>query len=353
MNKTDEVIEQLWKDIKKKRNVIGYSGTLKPKETDGKVDKKKKSIRVYVEKKVDLEEFYNKKNNSWTNKLKRIFEGVLKFIHITPDIKVIKKDLIPDSIEDYDIDIVVSEEINALALDPKKKYRPMVAGISSIHYQGTACTINGFYKDPKTGEVYVASNNHCYDLTNKAQVGDASLQPSPRDGGKYPSDINGENCMGVPINFNGFTCPYRNLVLKIGKVLYPYQAENLVDIWMNKCKCEWKNEVLNLGKATGKRLPNMGEKLQKMGRTTGHTDHGETGDLDWNGYVGYGRGRAFFKDCILINGYKFSAGGDSGSPVFTMDMKYIGALFAGSENSTIVCKYTNIEALTGLEYLLD
>jgi hypothetical protein len=64
---------------------------------------------------------------------------------------------------------------------------------------------------------------------------------------------------------------------------------------------EWKQEVLDKGPVRGKCVPEIGDKVWKVGRTTSYTE-GTVADLDWAGYVQYSRGTAFFEDCILGGG---------------------------------------------------
>jgi hypothetical protein len=83
----------------------------------------------------------------------------------------------------------------------------------------------------------------------------------------------------------------------------------------------------------------IGLKVQKYGRTTGHTRGRVTG-LNATINVSYRTGTARFSNQIVITGDGFSAGGDSGSLIVTDgvlagDRRPVGLLFAGSANSTI------------------
>jgi hypothetical protein len=61
--------------------------------------------------------------------------------------------------------------------------------------------------------------------------------------------------------------------------------------------------------------------------------------VNWSGYVNYGVGNAFFRGQFVVQGYggDFSAGGDSGSSVWTWDAyrRPVGLLFAGGGGYTI------------------
>lgn len=309
-------IKNHWKHLKHKKNVCGYSGTLKPRIRKGRAYKKEQCLRIYVTKKEDVS-------------------------------KLSKQDLLPQSIEGTPVDVVEIGEIKALEEDPKLRYRPLVAGISAMHKDGTACTLNLLFWDPELKDTLVAQNNHCAAKENKANIGDEIMQPSPYDGGKYPQDVVGRLKKFVPLHFNDFTCPYRNFFHKIYRFFSPSEP-NKVDIAFFTPLVEVKQkEILGKGPITGKTIPKLGDKVWKVGRTTGYTDNGKVIDLDWNGSVQYSRGTASFTDCILISGNKFSQGGDSSSPV-QKGKKNIGALFAGSSSHSIICKIHNIEKEGGV-----
>ena len=198
----NDIIDEYWKRIKKRANVIGYSGDLQNKIKEGKPLPDTSVFRVYVEKKVPLEELDHK--------------------DVLPNAVLIKDKCI-------DIDVVAIGKLRAN--DNKCKMRPLNAGISTMHKDGTACTINGFFKDNKTGEILVASNNHCFALENKASINDALVQPGPYDGGKCPADTIGKLKKYIEIKFTDFTCPYRNTAIKFTDLFINRQVENKVDIW--------------------------------------------------------------------------------------------------------------------------
>jgi hypothetical protein len=314
----EEVERFIRKKVLKLKHVNGYSSTLKPRIKAGKVVNSEQCIRIYVEKKV-------------------------------PVAQLSLADVIPTEIMGYKTDVVDIGEIKALQSDPKKRYRPLVAGISAMHYQGTACTLALAFKDVETGVVLLAQNNHCCAEENKAKIGDAILQPSPYDGGVLPDDKVGELYKFVPINFEEFTCPFRRFAMRFVRLFRKAEA-NKVDVGFFKPSVEWKQEVLDKGAVVGKCVPEIGDKVWKVGRTTGFTE-GTVSDLDWSGYVQYSRGSAFFEDCILVEGYKFSQGGDSSSPVQKGNLT-VGMLFAGSDTHTIVCKIDNVEAIGKVKLIL-
>ena len=84
--------------------------------------------------------------------------------------------------------------------------------------------------------------------------------------------------------------------------------------------------------------PQLGWNVGKSGRTTQLTQ-GRVVTLNWSGWINYGVGSAWFAGQFVVQGFSgdFSAGGDSGSCVWTWDAaKYpVGLLFAGGGGYTI------------------
>jgi hypothetical protein len=319
----DKVVEAIykkyWKELSKKKNVGYFSGTLKPKKINNIEYHNRPCFKIYVTNKQPLSMLEEK-------------DIIPKFLEVDGNLfgYYTKKIKIETDVED--IGYIV-------ALNNKKKFRPIKGGISSMHYKGTACTLNGFFKDKKTNKILVASNNHCYALENKARKKDIILQPSPYDGGTLKDKI-GTLYKYVPIVFNEYKCLFRNFFHKILKI-FKKEKINKVDIAFSTLEVKHEIKATYIRNAyNGKRIPEIGEEVRKTGRTTELT-RGKIIDLDWYGYVTYSRGKAFFGDCILVEGE--AKGGDSGSPVFDKKGNYVGALFAGSNTHYIVCKFFNIE----------
>lgn len=304
-----------WEKLRKKKNVVGFSSVLHNKIQNGQ-ELPIKAIRIYVSRKLPVTE-------------------------LKP------KDLVPSFIGGYNTDIIEIGEIRAE--DNKTRRRPVCAGISTMHYKGTACTVSGFFKDKETNEILIGSNNHCYYMENEAVVGDHILQPGPYDGGKDPDDLVATFYKGVKVKFLGFACPFRNLAYKIYRFFIPLGSYNRVDISFGKLEVPYDNVISLIGSVTGKTVFNIGDEVRKSGRTTELTT-GKIIDTAWTGQVSYSRGTAMFEDCYLVEGNGFSAGGDSGSPV-VKGTELGGILFAGSDTHTIVCKIQNIEKEGNVEYI--
>ena len=357
-------------NFKKYPNVIGIDGELQPRIKNHRAVRGTNVIRIYVSKKFPEDCFEETRN---------LFSRARKFFGRQGHWN--KNDLIPKEIDGVPVDVVEMGDVEALIDAAKcrqemegprrikatqatqKRCRPLQAGISATHKDSTACTLNGLYREKSTGKLLIASNNHCFGREGRAKVGDAILQPSPYDGGRNPEDKVGEFYKGVDIRFSSFRSTLRNFLQKAIKIFTPMEVSfNRVDISFAIPYCAYHPKcdpiaekcaivVLNLGLPKGKRLPNINEKVQKVGRTTGKTI-GRVVSTNWTGSVKYSKGSATFIDCILVSGKNFSLGGDSGSPVFDMNGNYIGALFAGSGDHSIICKYTNIELESGCELVV-
>jgi len=342
-----EMIEKIWKSLRKYPNVVGFEPDLRPKVKGGVAYPEILAIRIYVSKKIPMKEV--KFHVTFLDKLKRRFKRSSEFL---------ASDLIPILIEETPTDIIETGKFKALpykarknADDPKGKFRPIIAGVSACHKDCTACTVTGFFTHE--GKVLLALNNHCGALENKASIGDAWIQPSPSDDGIYPLDKIATLHHFVEIKFNDFTCPYRNFLHKIWRTISRQTPLNRVDISFGEILEPFTVAAFQITDAfKGWRDPDIGEDVQKTGRTTGHTVAKVT-SLNWVGQVGYGRGTASFYDCILIEGIGFSAGGDSGSPIFDLEGNLLGVLFAGSDQGfTIACKVGNIEVEGNVKLLL-
>lgn len=353
--KTEKEFHKTLRELRKIPNVIGIDEDLRPRIKKGKEYPNLQTIRIYVSKKIPIKEI--EFHSTIFHKIKRIFfENPI----------LTKNELIPSVINGHPTDVVVIGKVQALSIIDKlmqslpnnrKRTRPLLGGISSMHYRGSACTISGFFKDKRlinpTKKVLVSSCNHCYSLENKAVIGDPILQPSPVDFGKYPKDMIAKFYKGVEIKFESFSCPFRELFFKFKKA-FTGTGINRVDISFGILEenIDWRPEATYIGQYKGKRLPNIGESVQKTGRSTEHTINGKAASVSYTGIIRYNRGSALFTDCILVEGKGFSAPGDSGSPVFDMKGNLIGILFAGSDSHAVICKISNIELEGEVELII-
>jgi len=236
------------------------------------------------------------------------------------------------------LNVVVSGIIEAQT--HRFRMRPAPGGVSVGHFRITAGTLGCLCtgrRAPRNARLMVLSNNHVLANCNSAVFGDCICQPGPYDGGRCPQDQIAILERFVPVNFSG--------------------GVNYVD-----CATGWawpdrvRRELVYLpgGAPAFFRisstpvLPVLGMLVGKSGRTTQLTQ-GRISGIGATVNVGYGSGRvAQFRDQITIVGTSglFSAGGDSGSVIWTWNAQRnpVGLLFAGGGNVTIANRMTLVLA---------
>ncbi len=280
--------------------------------------------------------------------------------HKVPEFQLLAKDLIPKNVQGVPLDVQETGRIVVFSSPHKTYQRPCKMGTSGGHYLTTAGTNGELLRDKGEWKLCIGTNNHVAANSNQARVGDPYLQPGPYDGGwnieKY---IIGNLLRFVPIIFqneeNGNeekSCPvaqfwagiYNSLAQILGrktrlKAVVPVvpHRRNLVDAALVEVKNPKyvRKEIMGIGVPKGLREAELGMKVQKSGRTTGHTTGGIIDGLDTVVDVDYGGRVARFERQIYISGEGFSRGGDSGSLILDMERYAVGKLFAGSDNSTI------------------
>jgi len=234
-----------------------------------------------------------------------------------------KRHMVPDLLGSVETDVIEIGKIKALGYT--ERMRPTKCGISIGHKDITAGTLGCLVKDMATQEIMILSNNHVLANSNKAKIGDEILQPGPHDKGI------GTDLIAVLAKFT--TIKYKNW--------WQYFCFWIPDP-KNKVDCAVASpldekdilpEILEIGIPKGTAAVKVGTKLQKTGRTTGHTK-GEVIDDDVTVSVDYGSFIARFENQIMADA--MSAGGDSGSLVLDENKNAVGLLFAGSEKTTII-----------------
>ena len=279
--------------------------------------------------------------------------------------KVSKKWLIPTKISGVNTDVIEGGKIVAYE-NPREKHRPAPGGVSLGHYLITAGTLGCWVRKddidppeeestcwiantvvkvsnwaartagrqtrldaylPGSGGCVMLSNNHVLAKENEAELGDDIYQPGPVDGGTSHDKI-GRLYDYVKIDFseggeNRVDCA----------IAAPFFQE---DIDFN---------ILQIGEITGEAEADVGMKIQKSGRTTGHTQ-GTILQTDAYVKVWYGNKQALFVDQLISD--IPSAGGDSGSAILDMDNKIVGLLFAGAPNYTIMNRIQPVFSYMGL-----
>jgi hypothetical protein len=203
----------------------------------------------------------------------------------------------------------------------KANHRPPFPGISIGHYKITAGTIGCFVQDTK-GNVSILSNNHILANTNNAFWGDPILQPGTLDGGRYMIDEIAHLSHLVPLEFSRAN----TMDAAIAKVVAKLDINTVV----GKSK-----------RVTGIASPTYNQKVEKYGRTTGHTTGSiTTRNLDLQ--VDFEGKLIDFEDQFEIKGgikngkrTKFCLGGDSGSLILEKGTgNAVGLLFAGADDGT-------------------
>src|SRR5262245_54252122 len=234
---------------------------------------------------------------------------------------------------------LIQAQVNTL------RVRPAPGGFSVGHFRITAGTIGCYCvgnSAPRNSRLMVLSNNHVLANVNAGVYGDCVVQPGPYDGGKCPADQIAILERFVPINFAA-------------------GASNVVDCATAWC---WPDRVRRElayrsgGGITYFRIgsapiaPALNMIVGKTGRTTQLT----TGRITGVGVavnVNYGGGRvAHFVDQVSIqsvNANPFSAGGDSGSSIWTWNAARspVALLFAGGGGVTFANRMTRV--LTALD----
>lgn len=256
--------------------------------------------------------------------------------------------------------------------------RPCEGGFSCGHYRITAGTFGLPVKRGASDEILLLSNNHVLANSNDAVIGDHVLQPGRADSGSDPNDWFASLVEFATINFPNTPppknksviasmwwgsirgvgnlgarlarCPYR---VRVGLQAVSQPTPNLVDAAIARPRiADWiKPEILSVGRVQGIRDLVLGDRVQKVGRTTEHT-RGSVVGINGRVSVSYGAsGTATFEDQVIIageNGAEFSAGGDSGSAILTEDKFVGGLLFAGGGGQTIANKIAHVVSLLGV-----
>lgn len=208
----------------------------------------------------------------------------------------------------------------------RRRNRPLRIGGSLGHVDITAGTLGCFVTRRGGGtaedecEDLILSNNHVLADENSAASGDTIIQPGYSDGGRAPRDKVGELRKFVRLKRKGANFVDAAAAAMRGGIEYYYN-------WLE-----------GLGEIKGVRADDIepGDRVAKVGRTTGMT-HGEITAVEVDDLVvGYDMGDLTFDDQIEIapaDAKPFSLGGDSGSLIVDMERRAVGLLFAGNDKS--------------------
>jgi hypothetical protein len=268
---------------------------------------------------------------------------------------------VPPSVNGIPTDVIESPPAFILAGKPKrprakptpacnrnrrKKQRPVVAGISTGHFNITAGTLAYFCCSTRSGDnpddIFALRNNHVYADVNQAQVGDDLYQPGPADGGTAA---------------NTFANLTRWVTIHLGGV-----TPNRVDAAIGRMGADVPRqvEVCSIGAITGAARASEGTQVCKHGRTSGYTE-GEVTDESYDALIGTDHSDpsvvALFQGQMRVEAIApypaFGLGGDSGSLVVRKEgTEAVGLYFAGPPSGTYGVANHLADVLTELEVQL-
>lgn len=271
---------------------------------------------------------------------------IVSVTHKVPASELAPADLIPQSVSGLETDVIETGTIRALLDNPQARRRPAQPGISIGHRDITAGTFGLLVQ--REGQALILSNNHILANSNAATIGDPIYQPGPADGGTSNDKI-ASLLEFEPLDFGEApaTCSIAETLAQVLNTLarlsgsshrlQPIQATpalNQMDaaLALPDQPGLVKPEILGIGILTGVAAPQLGEEVQKMGRTTGYTI-GTVTQINVTVDVAYAGRTARFTDQVFTT--PMSSPGDSGSGILNMGRQAVGLLFAGSERISI------------------
>jgi hypothetical protein len=257
------------------------------------------------------------------------------------------KDKVPDKIDGFKTEVIVTGKIKALSLlqleeriKPSYTYpepvsrtarvRPIAGGISlgvpEDAYGGKMAGTLGLVVQGPGEYYYILSNAHVIAMNSKAQflpLGTAVLQPGTYDGGTVEDKV-GELYKYIKITFGPKGKNYADAAIA-NITTSDYLVGEVLD-----------SDNQNTYTISGTAEVSIGDSVRKSGRTTGVTIS-TVFDMDATVKVWYTLSKwAVFYDQILVN-QPFIDSGDSGSPV-DKGGAFVGLAFAGSSTTAVVCK---------------
>lgn len=303
--------------------------------------------------------------------------------------QITEEERCPESFAGVPTDIREVAEYKALNADQEYQELPM-GGDSLGHEDITAGTLGGSVRQAGSSRGVALTNAHvAYPHWAGANIGDRVTQPGPHDieevGGDPMNHFYDYGVVheGVTINMEGFDlgkgdknqalakwwwaavksignfgaktvdCPYR---VHVSPARIEQPSTNLVDAALvQPVQRDLLEGIRNIeGPIVGILDPVLDMAVIKDGRTTGVT-HGVVTGLEFEGRINYGGTNfARFGHQGVVEGIdgEFSAGGDSGSMVFTEldgDLYFVGLLFAGGGGQTIINRASDVVRLLNLE----
>ncbi|MCD3217656.1 serine protease [Clostridium botulinum C] len=224
-------------------------------------------------------------------------------------------DLIPPIYNGIKTDVVKSGIFTSCGLTEKIRPVPNGYSIGPAGYK-MAGTLGCIVQNPSERAYYILGTNHVLAQLGKAKISTPILQPGVLDGGSVNTDIIANLTKYIPIKFKTFfKTPENYIDAAIAEISNISLVSPKVAIINNKFK--------DIG------IPEIGQEVFKVGRTTGYTT-GRITSIDATAIIKYPDGTALFKDQILAS--TEVKVGDSGSILATKNLNPLGMLSSASEN---------------------
>ncbi|HQE93028.1 MAG TPA: hypothetical protein PLH19_09340 [Anaerolineae bacterium] len=290
---------------------------------------------------------------------------IISVTHKVPSTQLAPEDLIPKSIQGILTDVVETGRIRAqMPENPTGRFRPAQPGISIGHHDITAGTFGLLVH--RNGVPFILSNNHVLADCNAGHIGDAIYQPGPADGGTAADRIAAlAEFETLDFGDNPSQCSiadavagWLNFLARVSGSshrLQPIQQTAGINA-MDAALAQPDTpdlvipSILQIGLPTGVGSIELGQEVQKMGRTTGLT-HGYVTQVNVTVSVDYNGRTARFTEQVLTG--NMSNPGDSGSAILDTERRVAGLLFAGSTSVTIftpiqrVLDHFGVQVMTG------
>ena len=269
---------------------------------------------------------------------------------------------VPFQMEGIDTDVVEIGKVRLLNGARTALSRPARPGVSIGHYLVTAGTLGAVVRDRASGRALILSNNHILangtnGFDGRAKKGDPIYQPGPYDGGGEKDRIaslyrwvgvtrSEEEALHCPVaqaaaqRASAFLALWRpDYRLKLFKT---FGAENIVDcaVALPDAPHLVDPAILDIGPVRGSNDVEVGEAVQKSGRTTGVTSGTVVAIGTSLKVVMDNEQEAWFGDQVVSN--MKSGPGDSGSLVVNGRNQAVGLLFAGSEKYSVFNRIQNV-----------
>ena len=255
---------------------------------------------------------------------------------------------------------VQSRDIHVLPPEPlayTQHRRPCPPGYSIGHYKISAGTLGAYVQVGGVDGWVILSNNHVLANSNDAQPNDRIIQPGKADGGFGDADRGALLKRFAIIKWDGDNTGGCNLFKRATAWWHRARAveqphPNLIDAAIaapvNQGWVELRYPDGSM--VSGMKDLELGELVKKTGRTSERT-LGMVEGVNTMVQVQYGMGQvATYADQVEIradNG-EFSASGDSGSAILTMENKLGGLLFAGGSGVTIANNIKHVVDILGV-----